>query len=419
MKIKNIFINAVLIILCVPLLSRSVQMFTDPQERVRAYTRQLEFDYVEWTLDAFWVKGSQVGASLPRYLPAEDQAAIVQHCLTLTGSLDDANNELERIYGDPTIHDPSIRAEPISKQITEFQRTLDSLGPVCESILQTQLTSVIARQGLALGGQPIPPVLYHITPLPYALIISPRAVIQEEANISIKTDFQIQDMIALEKEVENGLGNVSALVVPVGGIGVYPTMIMSTTSLDWLTEVVAHEWTHNFLTLRPLGLSYDVSPELRTMNETAASISGKELGSEQLRLYYPQLAAQVEMEASSAEVVTESSDQEPPPFDFRREMHTTRVEVDRLLAAGKIEEAELYMESRRLIFWENGYQIRRLNQAYFAFHGAYADVPMGAAGEDPVGPAVRALRAQSASLREFLDTISWLTSFKQLQELTS
>ena len=69
-------------------------------------------------------------------------------------------------------------------------------------------------------------------------------------------------------------------------------------------------------------------------------------------------------------------------------------------------------------FWDNGYQIRRLNQAYFAFHGAYADAPVGAAGRDPVGPAVRRLRAEADTLAEFLNRISWLTSFEELKALT-
>jgi len=92
------------------------------------------------------------------------------------------------------------------------------------------------------------------------------------------------------------------------------------------------------------------------------------------------------------------------------------VRAGELLAAGKIDEAEAYMEARRQFFWDNGYAIRKLNQAYFAFFGAYADVPGGAAGEDPVGPAVRALRAQSASLADFLNTISWMNSFEDLLE---
>jgi hypothetical protein len=68
------------------------------------------------------------------------------------------------------------------------------------------------------------------------------------------------------------------------------------------------------------------------------------------------------------------------------------------------------------VFWENGYGIRKLNQAYFAFHGAYADTPLGPAGEDPVGAAVRLLRAQNPSLTHFLNQIAWMTSYEQLKQ---
>ncbi|MEJ2709259.1 MAG: hypothetical protein P8074_16740 [Anaerolineales bacterium] len=74
------------------------------------------------------------------------------------------------------------------------------------------------------------------------------------------------------------------------------------------------------------------------------------------------------------------------------------------------------MEQRRIFFWEHGYHIRKLNQAYFAFYGAYADQPGGAAGEDPVGAAVRDLRVQSPNLSDFLNRISWMWKFQQLQQ---
>jgi len=98
-------------------------------------------------------------------------------------------------------------------------------------------------------------------------------------------------------------------------------------------------------------------------------------------------------------------------------MRETRLRVDALLAEGKIEEAERYMEARRLVFWEHGYHIRRLNQAYFAFHGAYADEPGGPAGDDPVGEAVRQLWARIASPAEFLRLVSRVRSFEELQGL--
>jgi hypothetical protein len=193
---------------------------------------------------------------------------------------------------------------------------------------------------------------------------------------------------------------------------------MRTSALDWLSSTIAHEWIHIYLGRYPLGMNYETSPELRTMNETTASIAGGEIGKIVMQRYYPELLTQ---DSISPQLVSHliggaSPDNAPPPFDFRAEMHTTRVHTDELLAQGKIDEAEAYMEQRRQVFWDNGYPIRKLNQAYFAFYGAYADVPGGAAGEDPVGPAVRALRAQSGSLKEFLERIAQMTSFAELQK---
>jgi hypothetical protein len=157
------------------------------------------------------------------------------------------------------------------------------------------------------------------------------------------------------------------------------------------------------------------SPELRTMNETAASIAGKEIGSAVIERYYPEMVPLPSVETLEAPETDEPT-QDPPPFDFRTEMRITRERTDDLLAEGKIDEAEEYMEAQRQVFWEHGYRIRKLNQAYFAFYGAYADLPGGAAGDDPVGEAVRSLRAQSPSLEDFLKRISWMTSFEQLQK---
>ena len=221
----------------------------------------------------------------------------------------------------------------------------------------------------------------------------------------------------LEQGVEGGL-NASALVVPVGGVGVYPTMIMRTTDRRWLVSTVAHEWTHNYLQLRPLGTLYDQTPELRTMNETTADIVGAEIGDEVIRRFYSGHAAELRTDPALIAVpgrYPDPGDADPPPFDFRTEMHATRLTVDLLLASGRITEAEQYMERRRREFVDHGFYIRRLNQAYFAFYGAYADIPGGPAGKDPVGPAVRALRAQSGSLAKFVNRIAWMTSFEQLQ----
>jgi hypothetical protein len=385
----------------------------DPTEAARRYTRAIEFDFANWTLDAFNIKLGQAALGMPYYFNETDRHQIVVDYLHLMDKILAGENRLGLLYADPKIHDPAAASLGLQLQLQDLYTQQRQLAPLAESILQEQITATLADMGLTTLGQPMPPVLFHITPLPYNLVISPRNVIREDTAISLIPDVTVDQQVNLENKVDAGL-DVSSLVVPIGGIGSYPTMVMRTTALDWLADTIAHEWTHNWLTLRPLGLNYDSAPELRTMNETTASISGHEVAVRMLKTYYPELAAEY-----ITQPISQPRAPTAAPFDYQAEMHTTRVHVDELLAQNKIQEAEAYMEQRRQIFWQNGYAIRKLNQAFFAFYGAYADVPGGAAGADPVGPAVRQLRAQSKSLADFLFKIAAMSSFKQLQAAVS
>lgn len=407
------FIQIALVIsLGMVLLGSSVLPPGDLIERVRAYTRENEFDFADWTLNALGVKLAHAALGTERYLSEEERHTLVVDYLRLVVKIQQAEDQLNEVYADPNIADPQAASVELRREIEDLHQQRDQWAPVAEAILQSQISQVAAELGLAVGGQPIPPVMYHSTPLPWALIVSPRTAIRQEADISLSPDLTVDQHVQLEEQVDKNL-DVSSLVVGIGGIGLYPTMVAQTSNLTWLSEVIAHEWVHNFLTLRPLGINYLTSPELRIMNETAASIAGKEIGRAVLEKYYPEFVPP----PPPAEVNQQpAAEPQPPAFDFIKEMRTTRVTVDRLLAEGKVEEAEQYMEMRRKFFWENGYRIRKLNQAYFAFHGAYADHPGGgAAGEDPVGAAVRQLRAQSPTLEAFLKRISWMSSFEQLQ----
>ena len=391
---------------------------TDKIEKIRAYTRQIEFNYVSWMTDAAILKMRAASIGAPYTLDRTAQKQIVTEYLRATQTILEKEYYLEQLYADATITDKELASIKVREELVELYTRQKELSPLAESILQEQVSQVIAELGLTAIGQPVPNVWYHSTPLPMALIVSPRDRIEQTANISVETDLTIDEQAALESRVDEGL-NTSSLVVGIGGVGVYPTMVMRTTNLNWTLSTVAHEWIHNYLTLRPLGILYGETPELRTMNETTASIAGDEIGALVIEHFYPELNTASDLSLSLVSAPfdhPEPGDFLRPPFDFREAMRETRITTDALLAEGKIEEAEAYMEARRAIFLQNGYLLRKINQAYFAFYGAYADSPGGAAGTDPVGPAVRALREQSNSLADFVNTISWMTDFKQLQE---
>jgi hypothetical protein len=383
-------------------------------ERVGAFTREVEFHHESWTVNALQIKAGQIGLGAVEYLSDEQQHEIVLNTIYLVAIIEQREWDLEQIYTDPDIVSPEERSAATRAELDQLYEQHANIARLAESILQNQVNATVSALGLSYGGQLLPPVLFHSTSLPFNLIVSPRNIIQKDVGISLATDLTVDQQSALEQQIDQAL-DVSSLVVPIGGMGTYPTMVARSSHLPWLIEAIAHEWTHNFLTLRPLGASYSVSPDLRIINETTASLAEKEIADEMIAQFYPEhLPDRVLL--TEDDVVVPGLDEEPPSFDFRAEMHETRLKVDQMLVEGQIEKAEAYMEDRRQIFWDEGYRhLRKLNQAYFAFYGAYADSPGGAAGEDPVPAAVRELWAESDSLKEFLTTIGWMNTFEDLQ----
>ena len=386
--------------------------------QVRAFTRHYHFDFGTWTVEAIGAKVAGWGLSLERFMTPEAQSELVLDYLDQVRGINALNAEIMSIYTDPSIPSPDLYSQPLREVLQEELDHLASLAPLAEAVLQNQLMSVLHNSGLSFLGQVIPPSLYQVSEIPQSLVISPRTEIRRELDISLSPGISIDSRNLIEDAIFSELDH-AALVVPIGGIGTYPTMVMQSSNLIRLTEVIAHEWVHNYLTLRPLGMLYMADEDLRTINETTATIAGLELGWQIMEKYYPDqippgtLPPKFEVSPPPAEV-----ELDPDIFDFHTEMQMTRIETDRLLAKGDIEGAEAFMEYRRQVFWENGFAIRRLNQAYFAFYGAYGGSPGGAAaGEDPVGPAVITLRAQYDELADFVNAISWVHSFESLLRL--
>ncbi len=400
------------------LLAGSNPQAQGPAEAVRRFTRAIEFDFFDWTLEALGLKLRQFSLGSSGYIQDEGRQELVLEYLDLVRQAQGLNAEVERIFSEPSIEDPVRASRAARRELEKVRARQDNLRLAVEAILQEQVAVVLDELGLSLGGAPFPPVSFHFARLPLALIVSPRHVILQEANILLEPGLVVDEQAALEASVEAD-SESSALVVSVGGLGTYPSMTLESSSIARVTEVVVHEWVHIYLVPRPLGWRYEESAEVRTMNETTASILGREIGRLILERYYPEHAPPPPRfdEATEPERGGGSAEAEPPSFDFRAEMRETRVTVDDLLAQGRIEEAEGYMEERRRLFVRNGFVIRRLNQAYFAFFGAYADQPGGAAGDDPVGAAVRELWRRIRSPAPFLRTMAQIDDFDELREV--
>ncbi|MDX1663445.1 MAG: hypothetical protein R3272_06600 [Candidatus Promineifilaceae bacterium] len=397
-------------LLLVLVLAPEWPIFQDERQQLSEIVDLREFDFLLWFLDALAVKAAGAASGAGAFLEPGAGSELVLSYLELTGEAQRLEGELNLIYADPEIADPALAGQDLAQSLAETRAELAFLQPLAEDVIQEQVATILSEEGFDVLGQVFPPVEMNMTPLPLVMIVSPREEIRRIYSVPLVAGLPTPEREALEVGVRRTIDR-SALVVPIGGIGLYPAMIVETTNVNFLMDTVAHEWAHHWLTLQPLGVRYFATPEMRTINETVASIVGTEIGARVVRRFYPAfIPPQIE---GAQEAAGELPSQDADIFDFRAEMAETRIEVDHLLEAGEVAAAEAYMEARRELFVARGYPIRKLNQAYFAFYGAYADTP-GATGDDPVGPTVQALRAQSPSLRAFMDRVGDVTSFEEL-----
>ncbi len=385
--------------------------------RLSEQTTGMQFDFFGWEWTAMLAKvGMELIAPQDTLKEAQRQRLVTDYIDVLRRS-----NELEgrisaihsRLQGQDAVRE----AEPWDKELSRLRTWMRARQDMVESILEEQVSEELEAESLGKWGYVWPPVKIRLTELPLLLVVSSRAAITREADVDLKDGLELVEQERLEDRVDRTFDSMRSLVTPIGGLSAYPAMILEHPSLVWLTDTFAHEWTHHFLLFHPLGYGYRESGEMTSINETTCDIVGREVGRRVILRYYPALGNELpplpvppaSPPMSAGEIVWPD---EPPAdqFDYDREMRTTRIRVDELLAEGQIEEAEAYMEERRRLIVDHGYSLRKLNQAYFAFYGSYASSPSMA---NPIGGQLDWLRAQSPTLRGFLLRVAAVATHEQ------
>ena len=359
-----------------------------------------EFDIVGWELRHVPGKWLYLTERLfgERLSPAEEEERLGRFLL-LTAQISDLERSLS-----------SDDAQQIDK-LTLLRRERDALENDVEAIIEGRVTAVLEDAGLASSFPLFPDLRWVFPPVDFefdqplrVLTVSPRDRIERGERRALRLGLTLEEAIELEAMEERD-GERSALAEPVAGAATYPSIVAPRADDGRLVEIVAHEWVHQFLFFKPLGIRYFISVELTTLNETVADIAGRELAALVLRAYplAPDLAAQLEASRRPA-----------PTVDGGAVLRQLRLDVEVLLGRGEVDAAEALMEQRREELAAQGVVYRRINQAFFAARAVYADSP---ASIDPIGPKLSALREQSGSVGAFLRAAAGLTSAAGLDRL--
>lgn len=282
------------------------------------------------------------------------------------------------------------------------------LRPAAEAAIERAVAAAYARTGVVrqeepLGGRPFPPVVLALTAPPNVLVISPRSEIRVAQSIILTPALDGASQERLEASADST--GVSSLVAPIGGLATYPAMVLDEAAPDRVLSSAAHEWLHQYLFFYPLGAGYWRLQETREINETTADLVGQEIGAQ----------VQADLGLGAPAPVAPPAPSGRRPFDFRSFMRETRQEGERLLAQGRIDAAEAYFTGRRDELRGHGYAIRKLNQAYFAFYGSYAE-SFAASPTNPIADLLRQLRRRSLTLGAFLLRVRTITTVDGLRQ---
>jgi len=399
--------TASLLLVC--LLGGSCAFTRDFDARLSSIVKSYRFSIVKWESRAIpheanqWIFGS--------YEKIDDEVHVVTEYFSTIERIKTLESEIEIINAGNEQGDlASLEAE-----LNMLQEQKMALKDTVERIIEKQIKKTLAQQDLFNPMDRyvrlkvnFPPLNFKLEKPPNLLVISPRDRIEGIRWITLQPSISLEEIKDIETEVDK-LG-VSSLVVELGGLGAtYPSFVTDEASLRFIIDTATEEWLHQYLVFKPLGFLYLLDSigvsrnyEIVIMNETLTSMVSKEIGTLVIENYYPQY--------EKGDNQTQIAGSE---FDFNREMRDIRRAVDKYLAQGEIEQAEEFMEQKRQYLASKGYYIRKLNQAYFAFYGTYADSPTSIS---PIGLELKKLKSQSTSLKDFLDKVAAMTSRQDLIE---
>ena len=343
----------------------------------------------------------------------EDRQEHLAQYMELVPEIRDAQYQVLRQSSGQTVDSATLGAsqERLDELLSERNRIRDSVEEYLEAAISAELMDL----GLNPFGEFIwPPVDFRIDNPPSVLVVSPRDRIVRSETVLIDPDIPVAEMERIERSLTEDY-NLSAVVLRTGGLASYPNVIPSDRDLHPLLEVAAHEWIHAYLIFHPLGRSFFSGGSMVEINETLANLVGDEIGGN----VWADLTGN-EPPVREAPAVVGTDDDQPEPetdpdqFDFFSFMRETRLRTDDLLEQGKIDEAENWMEERRLLLQENGYLYRKINQAFFAFNGSYGD---SASSTSPTARQLWELRQQEQDPGDVLKALRGISTYAEFEAL--
>ena len=368
------------------------------------------FSIVRWEVKNFPQKWIHIlWEAIPGNKPSrEERLVLIDEYLQLARKVQKERDRIEGVLIRRSATKGSAAAAkelvPTRDALEQLEREKNAIQGQTEEAVEAEISTLLAEMGFqSRFGLIWPPVDIKFEKPPTLLVLSARDRISLTGSVLLDPELKGVERDRIEQEILEQ-HNLSALVDDLAGLATYPNIVSDLYTTRTIMRTAVHEWFHAYFFFKPLGKNLRKNETMFTLNETVTDILGRELGD----IVFERMGGDLTISASR---YAPAEDINP---NFTRVMRETRQRVEELLAEGKIEEAEKYMREQQWFLRLRGYNLRKLNQAYFAFRGRYAESP---ASTSPLGKQLNELRSLLPSAAAFIREISQVASHAEFLEL--
>ncbi|MEI6289420.1 MAG: hypothetical protein WCP19_03215, partial [Chloroflexota bacterium] len=118
MNLAERIINYIILITFFLSFSFSQPRLLDIQDKIHIIAVDRGFDFLTWTIQAVWSKFLQNTINSPHYFSTERQHEIVTKSIEITRDIEKTNNEIQKIYSDPSIQNPEENSAVLRNQLS-------------------------------------------------------------------------------------------------------------------------------------------------------------------------------------------------------------------------------------------------------------------------------------------------------------
>ncbi|HOT52671.1 MAG TPA: hypothetical protein PLH68_01575, partial [Anaerolineaceae bacterium] len=122
----------------------------NPIQGLREFSRSVEFDFTEWTVQALFQKGVSAALRAEKFLSPAQQNSLIQTYLEQVYTSAVWNARLDQAVSQPNLVGRKVQITVARDGLRKAEQRLAALSPLTEAVVQSRTENTLTKMGFGL-----------------------------------------------------------------------------------------------------------------------------------------------------------------------------------------------------------------------------------------------------------------------------